>query len=240
MKSYLEPTEVDLLEGAATNLRDRLLVRLLFRLGCRVSEAVATRPRDIDLEAGTATILRLKARLRLFCPSCAARLGRSHRFCPGCGQGVAEAVKREVEQRRLRTLPLDRDTLRLLREFLGHPDFARRVRRTGDDRLFPITRFQAWRVVRELAQRAGLPLLVAPETGRSRGVSPHRLRDAFAVMALKRDSSGDGMRLLQEHLGHVSFNTTARYRRVSGSEHKSWYERLWQSAGNGRDRRGTW
>jgi len=41
MKAYLEPDEVRLMEDKTTNLRDRLLIRLLFRLGCRVSEALA-------------------------------------------------------------------------------------------------------------------------------------------------------------------------------------------------------
>jgi integrase/recombinase XerD len=59
-------------------------------------------------------------------------------------------------------------------------------------------------------------------------ISPHRLRDAFAVHAVKLDDSGDGLRLLQEHLGHQSFNTTAKYRKVSGREQKEWYNRLWE------------
>jgi integrase/recombinase XerD len=59
------------------------------------------------------------------------------------------------------------------------------------------------------------------------GISPHRLRDAFAIHAVKTDDSGDGLRLLQEHLGHASFNTTARYRKVAGDEHREWYEKLW-------------
>lgn len=37
------------------------------------------------------------------------------------------------------------------------------------------------------------------------------LRDAFSVHAMKLDDSGDALRLLQEHLGHASFNTTAKY-----------------------------
>ena len=46
-KAYLEPDEVESLEKAATNLRDRLLIRLLFHLGCRISEAlvIALQPR---------------------------------------------------------------------------------------------------------------------------------------------------------------------------------------------------
>ena len=93
--------------------------------------------------------------------------------------------------------------------------------------LFGINRHRAWQIVRECAGRAGLTPLVNPDTGKVRGVSPHRLRDAFAVNAVKRDDSGDGLRLLQEHLGHQSFNTTARYRKVSGEEHRDWYARLW-------------
>lgn len=37
------------------------------------------------------------------------------------------------------------------------------------------------------------------------------------------------IRLLQEHLGHASFNTTAKYRKIAGNEHRSWYDRLWNN-----------
>ena len=50
----------------------------------------------------------------------------------------------------------------------------------------------------------------------------------FAVHAIKVDDSGDGLRLLQEQLGHTSFNTTAKYRKVAGGELKAWYEKLWR------------
>lgn len=58
-------------------------------------------------------------------------------------------------------------------------------------------------------------------------VSALRLRDAFAVHAVKFDDSGDGLRLLQERLGHQSITTTIRYRKISGEEHREWYEKLW-------------
>ena len=51
--------------------------------------------------------------------------------------------------------------------------------------------------------------------------------DAFAVNAIQQDDSGDGLRMLQEHLGHSNFNTTARYRKVSGEEQREWYQKLW-------------
>ena len=71
---------------------------------------------------------------------------------------------------------------------------------TAEDRIK--LRGRAWLIVKECAVRAGLGQLVYPETGDIRGISPHRLRDAFAVHAVKLDDSGDGLRLLQEHLGH--------------------------------------
>jgi len=97
--------------------------------------------------------------------------------------------------------------------------------------VFRINRHRAWQVVRDCAKIAGLPNLVNPETGRVRGVSPHRLRDAFSVHAMKLDDSGDALRVLQEHLGHTSFNTTAKYRKIAGEEHRSWYDRLWHDFG---------
>ena len=224
MKTYLEPKEVALLEKAATNVRDRVLIRLLYRLGCRISEALAITVADVDLKQGLVTIEHLKTRIKLACPQCSAGLGKSHSFCPKCGTSVKAAVLREQEHRRMRTLPLDSDTLEMLEDYIrrGGP-----VLRCGKKLIFGINRHQGWRVVRDCAERAGLGELVNPETGMVRGVSPHRLRDAFAVHAVKQDDSGDGLRLLQEHLGHVSFNTTARYRKVAGEEHRAWYDRLW-------------
>lgn len=193
MKAYLDPHEVLRLERAATNVRDRLLIRLLARTGCRISEAVALTVDDVDLQRGTVTIQHLKTRLRLACPNCNARLGRSHVFCPKCGAQVKEAVASSVERRRRRVLPVDRDTLDMLREYTsrGGP-----VSQSGKQFLFGITRHRAWQVVRECARKAGLPPLANSETGRVQGVSPHRLRDAFAVHAVKADDSGDGLRLL--------------------------------------------
>jgi integrase/recombinase XerD len=225
MKAYLELEEVAGMEKATTNLRDRLLIRLLFRLGCRVSEALALTVEDIDFDHNTVTIKHLKTRLKLSCTRCGQRLGRSHTFCPKCGNKVEKAQTQQQEHRRQRRLPVDSETLAMLKDYTrrGGP-----ISQESKLLIFGINRHRAWQIVRECAERAELPDLTNPETGKKHGVSPHRLRDAFAVHAMKLDDSGDGLRLLQQHLGHASFDTTARYRKVSGEEHKEWYQKLWR------------
>jgi integrase/recombinase XerD len=223
-KVYLEPEEITLVEEAASNLRDRLLIHLLFHLGCRVSEALALTVNDIDFDNATVCILHLKTHLRLTCSNCGAGLGRSHNFCPNCGIKIEEAQAEEQQHRRQRVLPVDRGTLKMLKEYIKRGGL---VLREGKQLIFGVNRHRAWQVVKECAEKAGLPRLVNPETGKVHNVSPHRLRDALAVQAVKLDDSGDGLRLLQEHLGHQSFNTTAKYRKISGKEHQDWYRRLW-------------
>lgn len=210
------------MEQAATCPRDRLLIRLLSHLGCRISEALALKLEDIDFEHGTVTILHLKRSIKFSCPTCKSRLENRHQFCPGCGLKVSETIRSQQEKRRIRVLPIDEATLQLIKSYIN-------TLPSHDDKfpLFRLNRHRAWQIVRDCARRAGLPSLVNSETGRVRGTSPHRLRDAFSVHAMKMDDSGDGLRLLQEHLGHLSFNTTARYRKIAGEEHRQWYDKLW-------------
>ncbi|RJO60437.1 MAG: integrase [Dehalococcoidia bacterium] len=230
MKAYLEIADVTKLTEAAGNTRDKLLIRLLFHLGCRVSEALSIEIKDIDFTSGTVTIRHLKCRSRLFCPSCKTRLGRAHQYCPKCGKMVTEAEKVKQEEKRYRVVPLDGETLNLFKKYVKKGGL---VIKNDKELLFGINRGRAWQIVKECAERAGFPQLLNPTTGKMHHVSPHKLRDAFAVNAVKHDDSGDGLRMLQEHLGHQSFNTTARYRKVAGEELKRWYDGLWEEHDTG-------
>jgi len=214
------------MEQAASCLRDRLLIRLLARLGCRISEELPIAVNDIDFDNGTVTIQHLKTRLKFACPECNARLGKSHAFCPSCGGKVKQVVAKELENRRMRTLPIDSATLDILKDFIrrGGP-----VNHNGRLLLFGINRHRAWQIVTECARKAGLPKLINPESGRKHNVSPHKLRDCFSVHAVKINDTGNGLRMLQEQLGHASIATTMRYRKVAGNELKQWYQKLWDS-----------
>jgi len=224
-KTYLESDEITLLENAANNLRDKLLIRLLYYSACRISEALALAVKDIDFKQGIIIIKHLKDRIKLSCPDCGTRLSKANTYCPGCAQKVNKVIKEKFEQSRRRILPVDRKTLAMLKEYIyrGGP-----VNRDDQLLLFGINRHRAWQIIKQCAIKAGLPRLINPETGKEHNISPHRLRDAFAVHAVKHDDSGDGLRMLQEHLGHASISTTMRYRKVAGEEHQQCFNKLFQ------------
>lgn len=228
-KAYLEPNEILQLIEAADNLRDRLLVTVLFQLGCRISEALAISVDDIDFGCGTVTIKHLKSRVKLKCQNCHTPLSLTALFCPGCGRKVEDAVKELKEHRKQRILPVSRGLITLLREYV---DRNGPVNRDGKRLLFGVNRHRAWQIIKELGENAGLPRIQNTETGKAHNISPHKLRDAFAVHAIKHGDTGDSLRMLQEHLGHQSFNTTAKYRKVAGEEHRRWYEALWEGDGH--------
>jgi integrase/recombinase XerD len=77
MKTYLEINEIEQLKKAASNLRDKLLIMLLFHLGCRITEALSLKVDDIDFIQGTVSIVHLKRRVKISCADCGAQLGMS-------------------------------------------------------------------------------------------------------------------------------------------------------------------
>jgi integrase/recombinase XerD len=89
---YLELDEVKRLEKVTTNLRDRLLIRLLSHLGCRISEALGITVEDIDFGNSAVSIVHLKTSLKLSCPHCSTGISRGNTFCPKCGVKVVEAI----------------------------------------------------------------------------------------------------------------------------------------------------
>jgi len=164
MKAYLELLEIELMEQVAGCQRDRLLIRLLSRLGCRISEALALKVEDIDFEHGIVTILHLKRSIKLLCPVCKSRLGKRHQFCPGCGVKVSKKIRSQQEKRRIRVLPVDEATLAMLGNYINSLPYH-----NDKSSLFRLNRHRAWQIVRDCARVAGLPSLVNPETGRVRG-----------------------------------------------------------------------
>lgn len=222
-KEYLVPEDASLIENQAKCLRDKLLIRLLRRLGCRIGEVLGLEERHIDFNRRQVRIEHEKLRINLSCPECGARLGKKHVFCPGCGKAISQAVAKEKEERHLRKIPIDQDTLKLIRQYIKAGGITE-VR--GKRMLFSISRQWAWHTVVDCANRAGFTQLENPENERIHHVSPHKFRDAFAINAIKRKPNLDDARILQELLGHQNIGTTLRYRKVAGAELQEYYDDL--------------
>ena len=146
MSTFSEDRYAGMLEDAATNLRDKLLVRLQFHLGCRVSEVLSITVKNIDFEKGT-VIVNPKAKGKVTGPH----------------KGNQPS----------RTLPIDEITLRLLKEYLER---GGAVTRDGREYLFGISRYRVWQVIKGLSEKAGLPKLANPQNNMIYSISSHKIR----------------------------------------------------------------
>jgi integrase/recombinase XerD len=203
--------KVERLIAAATNPRDRAFTALLARSGIRISEAVQIKVSDIDFEKAALTIVHLKERSKLKCPTCGATLGKRHLFCPECGNKVDKTVREKVKQRRQRMIPVDRDALRLLDEYLR---WRGRFPYSGP-LVFPFSRQRGWQLVDKLGRRIGV-----------KGLHPHSLRHLLATAWV---SKGLDVKKLQVLLGHASIATTMEYVDSSFEQLKCEYDKLWET-----------
>jgi len=212
LKGYSELEQLQRrLIAAAPNPRDKAFIAVLARDGIRISEAVQLKESDIDFQRGTLTIVHLKEKSKLKCPHCGGILGKRHIFCPGCGNKVDQAVREKVEQRRQRMIPVDRDTLRLVDEYLK---WRRKFPYRGP-LVFPFTRQRGWQLVERIGRRAGIV-----------GLHPHSLRHLLATTWVAK---GLDVKKLQVLLGHASIATTMEYVDSNFEQLKSEYEKLWES-----------
>lgn len=119
-----------------------------------------------------------------------------------------------------RIVPIGSRTVESIRRYLtdGRPALARASVRT--DHLFlsrtgrPIDRTNVWRIVKDCATRAGLPL---------KSVTVHTLRHSFATHMLE---NGADLRVVQELLGHASVSTTEIYTHVDRRRMREAHQRF--------------
>jgi len=192
LKGYLEPEQVERVLATATSPRDALLVRIPWRTGIRVSELIGIRVQDIDFESRAILIKIQKQRKR---------------------------DGKTVERRRL--VPIDRDTLGMVREYLKwRVQFPYK-----GDLLFPISRQRVDQVYWKLGRRAGIKEIGDPAVSKHRKLHPHVLRHSFAIHCVKH---GMSIERLQKILGHSSPTTTSVYLQYSLKDLHESYDEVWE------------
>ncbi len=211
LRAQLQPEQVDRLIGVGRNPRDRAFIALLARTGIRISEAIGVKTSDINFQRGMLTIVHLKEKSKLKCPHCGESLGKRHLFCPACGNKVGEALREKIEQRRQRTIPIDRVTLGLIEEYL---QWRSRFPYRGP-LLFPLSRQRGWQLVRKLGRRIGIS-----------GLHPHSLRHLLATTWVNK---GLDVKKLQLLLGHANISTTMEYIDSNFEQLRSEYQKLWKT-----------
>jgi site-specific recombinase XerD len=116
----------------------------------------------------------------------------------------AKQVELQGKGRKRRTLPLWRQTQRLLRQWIREnrltPPMPLLPNRYGE----AMTRFGAFRQIKKLAQRAS----VKQPTLNQRPIFPHLFRHASAMRLLE---AGIAPEVIALWLGHETFNTTHQY-----------------------------
>jgi len=114
---YIRPEHVAMLEQAATSQRDRLIIRLLFYLGCKVSELLGLTTEDIDLANCKIRIRYLKHHTSRHCPYCHSLLVAKLVHCSVCAKKVTKAEKESIAIQRQRILPVDSETMNRIQAY---------------------------------------------------------------------------------------------------------------------------
>lgn len=220
LKTYLTIEDVDKLIQATTNLRDRIIIRLLFYTGCKVSELLNIKIADIDFNQGYIVIDYLNRLERRECPSCGKRASRRTLYCPFCGEEMQASNPEEIRRRRF--LPLGKTTDALVREYLER-------RSAKSDKLIPLSRQMVDKIIKEAAEDTGLGgnILSNPEgNGKPHQVSAQKLREAHCMYCFLKMPTLKRLKALQQQLGYVNFGTTMRYLKLDPNRSKEIYDNL--------------
>lgn len=209
IKTSLTSEEIQKMIDQSLYLRDKVVLSFLADVGCRVSELLGLKVEQIDLDNRQAMIRHLKRGIKKKCPECGRGAGRNTKFCSKCGHNLSRVTAEGMEERS-RLISFGSATAELLAEYIKYLN--------PDSYLISLGRVQIYNIVRNAARSIGIKgkALLNPESGKKHYVHPHNFRDALAIDWLNYAGSDVSLqKALQEHLGHLSFDTTMRYAKLN-------------------------
>lgn len=118
---------------------------------------------------------------------------------------VMWTLKRKMSRRTQRIVSVDSRTMQLLRTYCD----KRHVRK---GLLFDVTDRRVEQIVYEAGVAAGIPRVGAKK------LHPHHFRHSHSVAWIRKNPTMEGLRKLQQRLGHASIATTAHYLQFATEE----------------------
>jgi integrase len=204
LRGYMPEEDVHKLLDGATKLRDKLLLRLLWVTGCRISELLGGnswypincthRKEMMCLKNCYKTCnYRPDQKLRVFEPAHVEDINFKD------GNIILNLLKRKVYPPPKHLVNLDKTTLTMLNEYITqeglHPT----------DPIFSMTRQRAFQITRAIGASVGITRVG------SKGLHDHHFRHSHCVAYVKKNNTLEGLRKLQKRIGHASISTTAEY-----------------------------
>ena len=175
MRGYLKTRDIQKIIDHTKNLRDRLILLLLWASGCRLSELLMLQVSDISLDDKVLYLWTLK---------------------------------RKKNRRYQRPVLVDTATINLIKKYMQTYNVE-----TGP--LIKISARRVRQIVNETGVAAGIPRVGTKK------IHPHHFRHSHCVAWIRKNPSMEGLRKLQQRLGHASIATTAHYLQFAFSEQQS-------------------
>lgn len=175
MRGYLKTRDIQKVIDHTKNLRDRLILLLLWASGCRLSELLMLQVSDISLDDKVLYLWTLK---------------------------------RKNNRRYQRPVLVDTATINLIKKYMQTYNV-----KTGP--LIKISKRRVRQIVYETGVAAGIPRVGTKK------IHPHHFRHSHCVAWIRKNPSMEGLRKLQQRLGHASIATTAHYLQFAFSEQQS-------------------
>ncbi|MGD9681669.1 MAG: tyrosine recombinase [Candidatus Obscuribacterales bacterium] len=222
LPTVLTVDEVERMLAACEDPREIAIIELLYGCGLRVSELVGLDVEDISVENGYVRCLGKGDKERVVPVGSRALEALSiYLDCESRQELPGSPVKRKPGRPRKRRAGgrkariglngIETPTIKQNRspgEAVFRDSSGRRINRTA-----------VWRIMKRVAEKAGV----------SRNLSPHTLRHSFATHLIER---GADLRSVQELLGHSSVVTTQLYTHVSRSHLRQAYQGAQHRFGN--------
>ena len=210
LQGYFKMDQLYRMEEAAVRFRDKVLIRLLTRSGRRVTEIIGRKGYVYNYPP---------RKMTKFYPS-----------VPGITPSDLDEeecmIRYRILKKRLIWNPhkrvmehpsvmktIDKDTMDMLLQYIEQANIK------PQERIFPINRHRVYQIIRECADRAGIPLVG------SKTAHPHHFRHSFAVHIIKNATNPSALRLLQRELEHSNINVTAGYLQFDQKEIKTLREK---------------